>query len=137
MRTRTVSLTALLVLAAFVLGFTLGGAPREASAATSVVGIEWSFGGGSLILTNWTKDVAFLALGAFRAGSGQPAPPLRTNGKLVLSAPALDKITVYELEPVALCDSISCRPCDPGPFDCPIPPRPPIGATGVESVIAP
>jgi hypothetical protein len=134
---RTVSLTALLVLAAFVLGLALGGAPREASAATSVAGIEWTFSSGYLILTNWTKDVGFLALGAFRAGSTQPAPPLRTDGKLVLSAGAVDKITVFQLEPVALCDSISCRPCNPGPFDCPIPPRPPIGATGVETAITP
>jgi hypothetical protein len=123
---RSVSITALMILAAFVLGLAIGGhAPREAAAAPSV-GISWKTDGETLVLANLTQDKAFFVNGALREDSNAPAPPLRTDGILEISGDDLDKILISRLEPVYICNGLEleCRSCDEMPALCPVPPRP-------------
>ena len=130
---RSLSITALMILAAFVLGLALGGQmPREAAAAQDVSeGIGWENDGQSLTLINMTQDGGFVALGELRAGA--TALPSHVNGILKIPVADLKQTYVYRLEPVWACDPRECRFCDGSV--CPIPPRPPINPPGIRSVI--
>lgn len=132
---RSLSIASLILLA-FVLGLALGGqVPREAVAQDEQPGIEWKKVGDNLVLTNWTQDSAFLALGAYKDGATAPAPPLHADGILKIPVVALDEAYVYQLVPVWECDPIECRLCDEEGSICPIPPRPPLGPKEIMTVI--
>lgn len=135
---RSLSIASLIILA-FVLGLALSGqVPREAVAQDEQQGIEWEKVRDDLVLTNWTKDGAFLVLGVYKEGATAPAPPLHADGILKIPALALGKAYVYRLEPVLACDPIECRICDDPDGEspsCPVPPRPPLGPKEIATVI--
>jgi hypothetical protein len=124
MRSTSIVITALMILAAFVLGLALGGqVPREAIAADESEEIGWKTDGTTLVLANLTQHT-YLAHGAFGEGSNAPAPDRRTDGILEVSGPDLDGMVLFRLDAVLLCDRLGCRPCDEMPALCPVPPRP-------------
>jgi hypothetical protein len=121
---RSLSITALMILAAFVLGLALGAqAPREA-AAQEEPEIGWEMDEGSLVLFNNTAEKGFLSRGSFIAGSNAKVPPAFVDGILKVNARDLSGITIYEINPVFECDGLGCRSCDDLPTLCEMPPRP-------------
>jgi hypothetical protein len=121
---RSLPVTALLVLAAFVLGLALGGqTPREAAALTSPE-IGWKVSGETLVISNNTTDKGFLARGSLQRGSGAEVPPTFVQGILKVSRPDLDRLLVSRLQPILVCDPTTCRSCDEMPTLCEMPPRP-------------
>lgn len=133
---RSLSITTLMILAAFVLGLALGGqVPREVAAQEEQGGIGWEINGGNLLLSNETEDGAFLVTGAFRVGAAVQSPPWYSQGSLKIAAQDLDKVVVYKLQPELACDPRECRRCDEGAL-CPTPDWPPlVGAKPIQSVV--
>jgi hypothetical protein len=133
---RSLSITALMILAAFALGLTLGGQmPREAAALEESNGVAWENDGVSLALYNQTEEEAFLVTGAYKPGAIVQSPPWYSTGAIKLSASNLDKVVVYKLQPELACSPIECRRCDEGAL-CPTPDWPPLqGAKEVRSLI--
>lgn len=124
---RSLSLTALTILAAFALGFVLGGqTPRKAVAQEELPEISWKTDGETLVIANLTQDRAFFVNGALREDSNAPAPPIRTGGIFEIAGDDLDEILISRLEPVYICNGLEleCRACDEMPALCPVPPRP-------------
>lgn len=122
---RSVSITALMVLAAFVLGLTLGGqTPRAATAQEELPEISWDVDGDTLIVVNNTEDKGYVARGGFLAGSETKIPPAFVEGVLKVDTRDLDGITIYEINPLFECDGMGCRACDDMPILCEMPPRP-------------
>jgi hypothetical protein len=142
---RSLSVSALIALAAFALGLAAGGrAPRDASAAaaasTAPSGPGWKIDGKNLTLTNSSSDIAYLAIGKLRkAGSAAPVPA-RAAGQVVLPIADVNGLVIYRVQAALLCERNGCRPCQP-PLsrvtDCPIPPPIPIGAESYQVNLGP
>jgi hypothetical protein len=132
---RSLPRTALMVLAAFVLGLALGGeTPRHAAAAdTPPPGISWKVDGDMLTLTNLTKDVEYLVQ-AWRWDGEDVILPARTDGQTVLDADEYQKILVYKIERQLVCEDRGCRPCNEWRIACPIP-EPIFGQGDPESIV--
>lgn len=135
---RRLSLTTLMILAAFASGLALGGRwPPSVSAQTGADEILWDNDGESLVLSNQTADGAFLVTGAYKPGASVQPPPWYSNGVLKITRSSdLGELFVYKLRPELACDPIKCRRCDDGGTLCPTPDWPPIlHAQDVRSVI--
>ncbi|HKH45314.1 MAG TPA: hypothetical protein VKM72_11665 [Thermoanaerobaculia bacterium] len=133
MSLRPLSATALIALAAFVLGLAAGGrVPREAAAQTEAAvaptarpeGLDWKSDGKFLTITN-VAQAPYLVEVRLKKGAAALSPPLavRPVGSLRVPLRDLDSVGIYRIEAAALCGPRDCRPCRLG--DCPIPPRPP------------
>jgi len=132
MSLRPVSATALIALAAFILGLAAGGrVPREAAAQAQAAaptarpeGLDWKNDGKFLTVTN-TAQAPFLVEVRLKKGAAALSPPLatRATGSLRVPLRDLDSVGIYRIEAAALCSPRDCRPCRFN--DCPIPPRPP------------
>jgi hypothetical protein len=135
---RSLSITALMIVAAFVLGLALGGqAPREAAAQQQLPEISWKTDGETLVISNNTKDKGFLVRGSFSARSEAEVPPSFVDGILKVAVRDLGDTTIYDLNPVFHCDGLGCRSCDEMPVLCEMPPRPlPIGETAILSIMS-
>lgn len=122
---RSLSITSLMILAAFVLGLSLGGqAPREAAAQEEPPELSWDVDGGNLVFVNNTTDKGYLARGSYLRGSETKIPPAFVEGILKVDTRGLDGVTIYELHPLFDCDGLGCRSCDDAPTLCEMPPRP-------------
>lgn len=125
------SLVTLMVVAAFALGLVMGGqSPREAAAQdTSVEGIEWTYDGDFLILTNTSETDAFVAVGWQEDGAPAQVIPPRTSGKLVVATTGLEDVRIYKVKDALSCSPRECVLCDEsfGGTHCPIPGWPPRG----------
>jgi len=130
---RSLSVSALIALAAFVLGLAAGGrAPRDASAASAAPSDPvWKSDGKTLTLTNNSTGIAYLAIGKLRKAGGAAPVPVRAAGQAALPIADVNGLVVYRVQAALLCERNGCRPCQP-PLtpvtDCPIPPPIPIGA---------
>lgn len=123
---RSLSITALMVLAAFALGLALGGElPRTVSAQDEPDEILWDYHKGKLSLFNQTEDQAFLIRGKYDEAEGAEVPPAETYGVFTTYASSVDEIVVYKLTAELMCDPRECRRCN-GQV-CPAPPWPPLG----------
>lgn len=134
---RSLSITALMIVAAFVLGLALGGqAPREAAAQDELPEVRWKSDGETLVLSNQTTNQGFLVRGSYLSGANSELPPAFVDGILEVSQQDLDGIVISRIEPLFACDHISCRPCDEMPVLCEMPPRPlPVDETAILSVM--
>ena len=122
---RSLSITALMILAAFFLGLALGGqAPREAAAQEELPEISWDVDGDTLILVNNTTEKGYLARGSYPLGSEAKIPPAFTEGILKVDTRGLSGITIYDLHAIFECNELGCRSCDESPTLCEMPPRP-------------
>jgi len=147
---RSLSLTALAVLAAFALGLAAGGrVPRDASAAavpsaaaapTASTGVDWKLDAKALTLTNGSSDLAFLAIGKLRKPGLASPVPAKVAGQLAVPIGDVNSLVVYRMQAALVCGRNGCRPCQP-PYsltsDCPIPPPIPIGAQQYQANIGP
>ena len=130
---RSLSLSALIAVAAFALGLMAAGrVPGDAAAAEKPAGFDWKSDGKSLVLTNSAPDVSFLAIGKLRSGSSAVPVPAHSAGQVKIPIQDVNSLAVYRIEAALLCDRNGCRPCHPNPTaisaaDCPIPPPIPIG----------
>jgi hypothetical protein len=136
---RSLSISALLAIAAFALGLaTAGRIPDAADAAVAKPpGIDWKSDGKSLTLTNGSSTLGFLAVGKLRSGTAKAPVPAQVVGQVKIPLQDVNALTVYRVEAALLCERNGCRPCLPGPFDCPVPPPIPIGAGRYPVGIAP
>jgi hypothetical protein len=137
---RSLSLTALAVLAAFALGLAAGGrVPGDAAAApvppvspgSVSLGVDWKLDAKALTLTNGSSEASFLAVGKLRKPGLASPVPAQVAGQLAIPIGDINSLIVYRLQAALVCGRNGCRPCQP-PFsrtsDCPIPPPIPIGA---------
>jgi hypothetical protein len=138
---RSLSASALLAIAAFALGLaTAGRIPDSASAAAAVAkpaGLDWKSDGKSLTLTNGSTTLGFLAVGKLRSATAKAPVPAQVVGQVKIPLQDVNSMTVYRVEAALLCERNGCRPCLPGPLDCPVPPPIPIGAGRYPVGIAP
>lgn len=122
---RSLSITTLMILAAFVLGLALGGQmPHEAAAQEELPELSWDVDGDTLILVNNTTEKGYLARGSYLPDSEAKLPPAFTEGILKMDTRGLGTVTIYELHPLFDCDGMGCRSCDDVPTLCEMPPRP-------------
>lgn len=121
---RSLSITVLMILAAFALGLALGGElPRSVSAQDEQEEeITWDHDGEKLVLFNQTDDEVFLVRGKTDEEAGAE-PPGDSSGYMAMSATGVDEILVYKLKAELICDPRQCRRCN-GEF-CPAPQWPP------------
>lgn len=122
---RKVSLTSVLILAAFALGLVVGGqAPREANAQDELDGLTVDLGGGSLILVNQTHDQGFFVEGWLQPGSAALVPAQRVQGKLALPSSKVGEVLISRKVPLYHCTGVECRSCTDSPILCVYPPKP-------------
>ncbi len=121
---RSLSITALMLLAAFALGLAMGGElPRTVSAQDEPDEILWDYSkGGKLSLFNQTNDQAFLIRGTYNEDAGVEEPPSEAPGVFTTYVSSDDEIIVYKLTAELMCDPRECRRCN-GQV-CPAPPWP-------------
>lgn len=120
---RSLSITALMVLAAFALGLALGGElPRSVSAHGEPEEILWDLDGEKLTLFNQTEDQAFLVRGLYDEAAGAEEPPSEVSGVFTTYMGSSDQLVIYKLTAELMCDPRECRRCN-GQV-CPAPPWP-------------
>jgi hypothetical protein len=121
MRLRSLFATALIAVAAFVLGLAAAPAPAKPP------GLDWKNDGKYLTVTN-AAPAPYLVEVRLKKGAPALSPPLpvRAIGGVRVPLRNVDSINLYRIEAVAMCSGNGCRPCDTiGGGDCPAPPRPP------------
>lgn len=133
---RSLSITALMILAAFALGLALGGElPRSVSAQDEPGELSWVYAGEKLFISNETNDRLFLMRGEYVPGVIPPIPAWESQGNVKVSTTGLDQIFVYGLEAKLVCDPRECRRCN-GEL-CPAPQWPPFDGKEIGSMINP
>jgi len=131
---RSLSITALMILAAFALGLVLGGElPRTVSAQDEPEEILWDYDRGKLSLFNQTDDQAFLIRGRYDEEGGAEVPPAEAYGVFTTYVSSTDEIVVYKLQAELMCDPRECRRCN-GQV-CPAPPWPPLEDNNVQNTV--
>jgi hypothetical protein len=139
---RSLSVSALIAVAAFALGLAAGGrVPRAASAASAAPSDPgWTIDGKNLILTNSSTDLAYLAIGKLRKAGATAPVAARATGQVAIPIADVNGLVLYRVQAALLCQRNGCRPCQP-PLtpvtDCPIPPPIPIGAERFQVNIGP
>jgi hypothetical protein len=133
---RSLSITTLMILAAFALGLAMGGElPRSVSAQDEPDELSWDYAGEKLLISNETNDRLFLMRGEYEPGATPQVPAWEAQGNVKVSTTGLDEIFVYALEPKLVCSPRECRRCN-GEL-CPAPQWPPFEGKEIGSVVNP